>query len=80
MDKQISKMQKSSESMEKELEELKKETEKRALEAAEGDTAEAGKTGKQKKTACLLKPEKMPGMPMIQQRYPPQNRGVTEEK
>ena len=27
-----------------------------------------------------MKPEKMPGMPMIQQRYPPQNRGVTEEK
>lgn len=48
MDKQISKMQKSSESMEKELEELKKETEKRALEAAEGDTAEAGQNGETK--------------------------------
>lgn len=48
MDKQISKMQKSSESMEKELEELKKETEKRASEAADGDTAEAGQNGETK--------------------------------
>ncbi|MFR6277321.1 MAG: hypothetical protein ACLUL2_28595 [Blautia sp.] len=47
---------------EKELEELSAETEKRAVKRLKETTAEAGKIGETKKTACLLKPEKCFGI------------------